>query len=63
MLVKIHSDSVLLWHSFHALRPSRDIEVNTAYRWFLGLTLDDKVPHVTTYGKNYSRRLSRMRLD
>ena len=34
----------------------KDIEVNTAYRWFLGLSLDDKVPHFTTYGKNYSRR-------
>ena len=32
----------------------KDIEVNTAYRWFLGLSLDDKVPHFTTYGKNYS---------
>ena len=34
----------------------KEIEVNTAYRWFLGLRLDDKVPHVTTYGKNYVRR-------
>ncbi|KHD42417.1 hypothetical protein NC01_10275 [Streptococcus uberis] len=34
----------------------KDIEVNVAYRWFLGLTLDDKIPHFTTYGKNYSRR-------
>ena len=37
-------------------KPLKDIEVNVAYRWFLGLTLDDKVPHFTTYGKNYSRR-------
>ncbi|MFP7776492.1 transposase, partial [Streptococcus dysgalactiae] len=29
----------------------KDIEVNVAYRWFLGLTLEDKVPHFTTYGK------------
>ncbi|NQS32338.1 IS1182 family transposase [Streptococcus suis] len=34
----------------------KEIEVNTAYRWFLGLRLDDKVPHFTTYGKNYVRR-------
>ena len=34
----------------------KDIQVNVAYRWFLGLTLEDKVPHFTTYGKNYSRR-------
>ncbi len=34
----------------------KEIEVNVAYRWFLGLTLEDKIPHFTTYGKNYSRR-------
>ena len=38
------------------LQTIKEIEVNVAYRWFLGLTLDDKVPHFTTYGKNYSRR-------
>ena len=34
----------------------RDIEVNPSYRWFLGLSLNDKVSHFTTYGKNYNRR-------
>ena len=34
----------------------KEIKVNNSFRWFLGLTLDDKVPHFTTYGKNYSRR-------
>ncbi|GAY71541.1 IS1562 transposase [Streptococcus canis] len=34
----------------------KEIDVNVAYRWFLGLTLEGKVPHFTTYGKNYSRR-------
>ena len=38
----------------HRGQTYKDIEVNTAYRWFLGLSLDDKVPHFTTYGKNYS---------
>lgn len=55
MLVKIP-----LIQCFYGIRSMRqtikEIEVNTAYRWFLGLTLDDKVPHFTTYGKNYSRR-------
>ena len=55
MLVKIP-----LIQCFFGIRSMRqtikDIEVNVAYRWFLGLTLDDKVPHFTTYGKNYSRR-------
>ncbi len=34
----------------------REIEVNAAYRWFLGYDWNDSVPHFTTFGKNYSRR-------
>ena len=34
----------------------REIEVNVAYRWFLGLDFYDKVPHFSTFGKNYKRR-------
>lgn len=34
----------------------KDIEVNVAYRWFLGLDLFDPVPHFSTFGKNYKRR-------
>lgn len=34
----------------------KDIEVNMAYRWFLGLGFRDKVPHFSTFGKNYKRR-------
>lgn len=34
----------------------KEIEVNVAYRWFLGLDMTDKVPHFTTFGKNYTRR-------
>lgn len=34
----------------------KEIEVNVAYRWFLGLGLSDRVPHFTTFGKNYKRR-------
>ena len=34
----------------------KEIEVNLAYRWFLGLDVTDKVPHFTTFGKNYTRR-------
>lgn len=36
----------------------KEIEVNTAYRWFLGLDLLDPVPHFTTFGKNYYRRFA-----
>ena len=34
----------------------REIEVNVAYRWFLGLDFYDPVPHFSTFGKNYKRR-------
>lgn len=34
----------------------KEIEVNMAYRWFLGLDFCDKVPHFSTFGKNYKRR-------
>ena len=34
----------------------KEIEVNVAYRWFLGLGFNDKVPHFSTFGKNYKRR-------
>lgn len=34
----------------------KEIEVNMAYRWFIGLDMFDAVPHFTTFGKNYSRR-------
>ena len=34
----------------------KEIEVNVAFRWFLGIGLTDRVPHFTTFGKNYTRR-------
>jgi len=37
-------------------RNIKEIETNVAYRWFLGLGLDEKVPHFSTFGKNYVRR-------
>lgn len=55
MLVKI--PLIKCFYGIRSMRQTmKEIEVNVAYRWFLGLTLDDKVPHFTTYGKNYSRR-------
>lgn len=37
---------------------ARDIDVNVAYRWFLGLTLKDKVPDSSTLSQNRRRRFS-----
>ena len=34
----------------------KEVETNLAYRWFLGLSLIDKVPHFSNFGKNYTRR-------
>lgn len=35
-----------------------DIEVNVAYRWFLGFTLETKVPDATTFSQNRRRRFN-----
>ena len=36
----------------------REVEVNVAYRWFLGLKLRDKVPDASTLGQNRRRRFA-----
>lgn len=33
-----------------------EIETNMAYRWFLGYGFYDKIPHFSSFGKNYERR-------
>lgn len=37
-------------------RTVKDINVNLAYRWFLGFGFDHEVPHFSTFGKNFERR-------
>ena len=55
MLVKIPLIQYL--YGIKSMRQTiREIEVNMAYRWFLGLDFCDAVPHFTTFGKNYTRR-------
>ncbi len=34
----------------------KEIEINIAYRWFLGLDFTESVPHYSTFSKNYERR-------
>jgi transposase len=34
----------------------KEIEVNNAYRWYLGYGLSEKLPHFSTFSKNYTRR-------
>ena len=55
MLIKIQLIQCL--YGIRSMRQTiKDIEVNVAYRWFLGLSMLDSVPHFTTFGKNYTRR-------
>ena len=55
MLIKIPFIQYL--YGIRSMRQTiKEIEVNVAYRWFLGLDMLDAVPHFTTFGKNYSRR-------
>lgn len=39
-------------------RTCREIQVNIAYRWFLGIPFDEDVPNYSTWSKNYQRRFS-----
>jgi len=36
----------------------RDVQVNVAYRWFLGLNLTDKIPDASTLSQNRRRRFN-----
>lgn len=55
MLIKIPFIQYL--YGIRSMRQTiKEIEVNVAYRWFLGLEMLDSVPHFSTFGKNYTRR-------
>ena len=55
MLIKIPFIQYL--YGIKSMRQTiKEIEVNVAYRWFLGLDIPDPVPHFSTFGKNYTRR-------
>lgn len=41
----------------HSMRKTcKEIEVNAAYRWFLGISFADKVPDHSTFSQNYIRK-------
>ena len=55
MLIKIPFIQYL--YGIKSMRQTmKEIEVNVAYRWFLGLDMLDSVPHFSTFGKNYTCR-------
>ena len=37
-------------------RTLEEINMNMAYRWFIGYDLFEKIPHFSTFSKNYTRR-------
>lgn len=41
----------------------REVQVNVAYRWFLGLRLTDKVPDASTLSQNRRRRFAQSDID
>jgi len=51
---------LLLLQSLYGIRSMRqtikEAQVNVAYRWFLGYGFREKIPHFSTFGKNYVRR-------
>lgn len=41
----------------HSMRKTcEEVKVNIAYRWFLGLSFEDKVPNHSTFSQNYIRK-------
>ena len=55
MLIKIPFIQYL--YGIKSMRQTiKEIPVNVAYKWFLGLDMFDPVPHFSTFGKNYTRR-------
>jgi len=36
----------------------REMEVNNAYRWYIGYGLSEAIPHFSTFSKNYTRRFA-----
>ena len=61
VLIKI----VMIQYLFgiHSMRQTiREIEVNLAYRWFLGYSISEKIPHFSTFNKNYERRFKKTNL-
>lgn len=51
---------LIMLQALYGIRSMRqtiqEVEVNVAYRWFLGYGLQEKIPHFSTFGKNYERR-------
>ena len=57
---------VLIQHLFGipSLRQTyRDIQVNVAYRWFLGYTLQEETPHFSTVSYNFRNRFTAETVD
>lgn len=46
---------IMIW--IRSMRQTiKEIQVNIAYRWYIGYGFDEQIPHFSTFGKNYKRR-------
>ena len=44
----------------HSMKKTcEEAQVNLAYRWYLGIDLDEKIPHYSDFSKNYTRKYSK----
>ena len=43
-------------------RTIEETKVNLAYRWFVGLSVEESVPHFSDFSKNYTRKFSHDRM-
>ena len=41
-------------------RTIEETKVNLAYRWFIGLGVEESVPHFSDFSKNYTRKFSQL---
>lgn len=44
-------------------RTLQEVQVNVAYRWFLGYTLQDEIPHFSTVSYNFKHRFTAETVD
>lgn len=47
-------------YNLHSMRRTcEEAQVNMAFRWYLGIDLDEKIPHFSDFSKNYTRKFSK----
>lgn len=48
-------------YGFHSMRRTcKEVEVNLAFKWFLGFGIEEKTPHFSDFSKTYTRKFSQL---